>query len=161
MLLDLNASAEVRRHLLMPNPPTIGEVSAEMIPSMLRRSDFEAGYGFWVATLRATGEEIGWFHLYLVPTLPEAASLGYRLTPRHWGQGLATEGSRALVDHAFGLPRLERVVASALPGNGASIRVMEKIGLLFSRLYSHSTGDTLVEYAISRDAWLRRLASPG
>ncbi|MBA2530657.1 MAG: GNAT family N-acetyltransferase [Nocardioidaceae bacterium] len=31
----------------------------------------------------------------------DTANLGYRLTPPYWGKGLATEGSQALLRHAF------------------------------------------------------------
>ncbi len=48
------------------------------------------------------------------------------------GEGLATEGVRALVSIAFapepdGLG-LHRVQANIMPGNGASLRVAEKVG---------------------------------
>jgi RimJ/RimL family protein N-acetyltransferase len=78
------------------------------------------------------GAFVGWFHLRPpradTPQEPGDLELGYRLRQDAWGRGLATEGARLLVDHGFttGAPR---VTASALVANGASIRVMEKVGM--------------------------------
>lgn len=57
--------------------------------------------------------------------------LGYLLAPEVWGQGLATELARALVSWHFTHPdpRLSRdLLAFAHVGNGASRRVLEKVG---------------------------------
>lgn len=55
--------------------------------------------------------------------------LGYRLGREAWGQGLATEGSLALLRRAFQDWSLPSVVAHTLATNTASRRVMEKCGL--------------------------------
>lgn len=161
MLVLLNSYPEVRLHLLLPEPPTLQAVCDEMLPAMLRRSDLAGGLGFWVATQKMAGEAVGWFHLYRVLSLPSTVSVGYRLFPQWWNQGLATEGTVALLGHAFGLPDVARVVATALPANQASIRVMQKAGLTYSRTYTHTTGEPLAEYAIGRSEWLRSQEQPG
>ena len=46
-----------------------------------------------------------------------------------WGRGLATEGGRAALEHAFGPLGLDRVISIIDPGNAASLRVAEKLGL--------------------------------
>jgi len=85
-----------------------------------------------------------------------------------WGKGYATEGSRALVDKAFGELGATRVWAGAMAVNAASRRVMEKAGLRFVRLFhadwpckipGDEHGD--VEYAITREEWLDRRDGPG
>jgi RimJ/RimL family protein N-acetyltransferase len=45
------------------------------------------------------------------------------------GRGLATEAARAVLEHAFGPLKIERVVAVVKPENRASQRVLEKAGL--------------------------------
>jgi len=52
--------------------------------------------------------------------------LGYRLRKLAWGQGYATEGSRALIRKGFTEFGVQRVTAEAMAENGASRRVMEK-----------------------------------
>jgi RimJ/RimL family protein N-acetyltransferase len=74
---------------------------------------------------------------------------------------LASEGSRALVDEAFGELGAGRVRAETMVVNTASRRVMEKAGLRQVRTFfadwpDRIPGDELgdVEYAITRDEWL-------
>ena len=55
--------------------------------------------------------------------------LGYTLARAAWGKGYATELGRALVDYAFGVLRVPRVVAQVEPGNAASRHVLTKLGM--------------------------------
>jgi RimJ/RimL family protein N-acetyltransferase len=58
------------------------------------------------------------------------AELGYALARSCWGQGLATEAARAVLDTAFEvLSDLNRVRAIADPRNVSSLRVMEHVGM--------------------------------
>jgi RimJ/RimL family protein N-acetyltransferase len=57
------------------------------------------------------------------------AELGYRLARRFWGQGYASEMSRALVSHGFRQLRLPQIVGFVDPEHQASVRVLEKAGL--------------------------------
>lgn len=59
------------------------------------------------------------------------AELGYGLARSAWGRGLATEAVRAVMDTAFVLlPLLNRIRAVADPRNVASLRVMERLGMV-------------------------------
>ena len=55
--------------------------------------------------------------------------IGWRLAAEHWGKGLATEGARAVVEHAFGVLRLQDLVSFTVEANQRSRRVMEKFGM--------------------------------
>lgn len=55
--------------------------------------------------------------------------IGWRLARERWGRGYATEGARAVRDHAFAQLRLARLVAFVRPGNAGSTRVMDKLGM--------------------------------
>lgn len=55
--------------------------------------------------------------------------MGYVLLPGCRGRGYATEASAALLEWAFGRPGVERVVLKIEPGNTASVRVAEKLGM--------------------------------
>jgi len=57
--------------------------------------------------------------------------LGWWVWKAHWSQGYASEAGRALIQHARGVMQLAGVIAVIDPGNLASIRVAEKIGLRF------------------------------
>ena len=55
-------------------------------------------------------------------------NLGYRLARRFWGQGIATEAVKGVLDYAFGQKNLASVVVIIEPEHGASVRVSEKAG---------------------------------
>ena len=59
----------------------------------------------------------------------EEIEIGYRLDPKYWGQGLATEAARAVRDHAFNDLKLDHVISLIHPDNVASRRVAEKNGM--------------------------------
>jgi RimJ/RimL family protein N-acetyltransferase len=59
-----------------------------------------------------------------------AANLRFWLGRQHWGQGLATEAVRGLVDLAFGLTELSEILASTPGLNPAALRVFAKAGFL-------------------------------
>lgn len=56
------------------------------------------------------------------------AELGYWIAKPFWNQGYATEAGRAVVEFAFTICGLHKIVATHLARNPASGRVMEKIG---------------------------------
>lgn len=55
--------------------------------------------------------------------------LGYRLDPKYWGKGLATEACQAIAQYAFDMLKLDEVVSIIDPQNVRSIRVAEKVGM--------------------------------
>jgi RimJ/RimL family protein N-acetyltransferase len=59
--------------------------------------------------------------------------VGYIIAREHWGKGYATEAASAVRDHAFGTLGLHRLVALIAPGNDASVRVAEKLGMTYER----------------------------
>jgi RimJ/RimL family protein N-acetyltransferase len=54
--------------------------------------------------------------------------IGYWIGEEHWGQGYATEASRALIDHAFSESEIDALSASCRIQNEPSRRVIEKCG---------------------------------
>lgn len=56
----------------------------------------------------------------------------YALREAFWGNGYATEAATALLAHTFARG-VDRIMACASPANGASIAVLEKIGMRFDR----------------------------
>ena len=60
--------------------------------------------------------------------MTQTATVGYWMGERHAGQGHMTRAVRALVPFAFGTLHLHRLEAACLPHNGASMRLLEKVG---------------------------------
>lgn len=75
-------------------------------------------------------EFIGLYGVSLAPAKYSRAELWYKLHPHHWGQGYATELSRAVISHGFESLRLHRIEAGVAVDNAASIRVLEKCGMI-------------------------------
>lgn len=100
-----------------------------VMPGVIAMDAEREGMGVFATERRADGAFVGWHALKPLPTTDEI-EVGYRLLPEHWGQGYATEGARALVKHGFETLGLERIVVIALPENTASLRVMEKVGMV-------------------------------
>ena len=63
--------------------------------------------------------------------------IGWWLTPRHWGRGLATEAASAVMRQARRGLKTNRVVAIAVAENNASRRIMQKIGMRYERNVRH------------------------
>jgi len=81
----------------------------------------------------ASGRLIGACDLSLIES--NAVDLGYMLGTEQWGKGFATEIAWALVDAAFLDLCADRVISTVDVNNGASIRVLEKIGMRWEAVY--------------------------
>jgi [ribosomal protein S5]-alanine N-acetyltransferase len=87
------------------------------------------GYSFLAVTELDGGALVGDGGLYPLGGQGPDVELGYTLARDAWGRGYATELGRALVDHAFTVLGVPRVVAQVEPANLASRRVLEKLGM--------------------------------
>lgn len=91
------------------------------------------GFGLWAATLKNSGELIGFVGLN-VPAFDAhftpCVEIGWRLGSAYWGQGYATEAAKAVLKLAFDEIGLNEVVSFTVPENIRSIKVMEKIDMI-------------------------------
>lgn len=157
LLVDLDADPEVLRFIWGR-----ALTREESLHHARRRIDPEGearGIGAWAGF--EDGTFAGWWTLQRDPEDDTTAELGYRLPRSAWGRGLATEGSRALLDHAFATLGLPRVWAGTMAVNAGSRGVMEKLGMRHVRtevrewpvpLPGWEQGE--VRYEITRDDWL-------
>jgi ribosomal-protein-alanine N-acetyltransferase len=86
------------------------------------------GFSKWGVCERASGELVGDCGIQLLEDGPDV-ELGFHLRPSVWGRGYATEAAQACLDAAFSGLGLDEVIAIVAPGNAASVRVLEKIGM--------------------------------
>jgi RimJ/RimL family protein N-acetyltransferase len=111
-LVDLDSDPDVMRFINGGRPTPRQEIERDVLPAFLGYNERFAGYGFWAVLEKATGRFIGWFHFRPAAAAhPDEVELGYRLRKSAWGQGHATEGSRALIDKGFAELGVQRVVA--------------------------------------------------
>jgi RimJ/RimL family protein N-acetyltransferase len=166
-LVELDSDPSVMRFITGGRTTPRSEVEQEVLPAFLRHYARWPAWGFFAAEDRASGVFMGWFHLRPGDEdSDDEVELGYRLRRAAWGKGYATEGARALIDHAFRLGA-QRVYATTMVANVASRRVLEKAGLRFVRNFhqpwpyridGEEKGD--VEYALLRDEWEASRSEP-
>jgi RimJ/RimL family protein N-acetyltransferase len=166
-LFDLDSDPEVMRFLTGGKPTPREVIRNETLPRILHYYERFAGFGFWAAIEKSTGEFLGWFE-FRPPEGggPDEVELGFRLRRSAWGKGYATEGSRALIRKGFTELGVRRVVAQTMAVNTASRRVMEKAGLTLVRTFHQEWPEPIegaeqgeVEYALTKAAWEQLEAS--
>jgi ribosomal-protein-alanine N-acetyltransferase len=87
-----------------------------------------------------------------------SAEIGYWLSERHWGHGVATEALVLVTEHAFTNFNVLRLFALPFADNSASIRVLEKAsyvreGLLRSSSVKHGQRRDQMLYARINPDW--------
>ncbi|WUJ69154.1 GNAT family N-acetyltransferase [Kribbella soli] len=155
LLVALDSDPEVMR-FLTGQPTPRAEIENVVLPEILKVYAEHPRLG----TFKAEAAEgfIGWFGLQ--PTSDaKTAGVGYRLNRAAWGKGYATEGTKALIEHAFGLG-MEQVVADTMAVNHRSRAVMRRSGLRFLKIHHEHFDDPLpgtefgeVLYGVDRATW--------
>jgi ribosomal-protein-alanine N-acetyltransferase len=84
-------------------------------------------HGRWAVHQKSNLEFIGWCGLKCRPERNEI-DLGYRFMKKFWGKGYATEAAFACIQYGFNRLNLQQIIGRALPGNVASIKVLENAG---------------------------------
>jgi RimJ/RimL family protein N-acetyltransferase len=159
--VELDSDSEVMRYLTGAGRTREQVMTAHQL--RLATAQAVPGLGFWVGFV--DGQFVGWWLLEPLgwgdaKLVVGQAELGYRLLRRFWRQGLASEGSRELLRHAFADLGLDRVSALTMTVNDASRATMAAAGLQFVRTFHDDADDGPagfelggVEYAITRDEW--------
>jgi RimJ/RimL family protein N-acetyltransferase len=93
------------------------------------------------------------------------AEIGFTLHPSHQGDGLATEAAAALVHFLIEDRGIHRVEAELDPNNVASMRLLERLGMVFSHISARSTllhGEWVddLHYAMTDEQWRDWLQRP-
>jgi ribosomal-protein-alanine N-acetyltransferase len=119
----------------------------------------QAGSGARVAVERlADGVFVGWCCLFGWAPEYRSAKLGYCFAEAAWGQGFATEAAGGLLRWGFAALDLNRVQADADTRNGASSRVLQKLGFVREGMLREDcvvegdVSDTFV-YGLLRREW--------
>ncbi len=143
----------------MPWGPNSEEDTRAFIESALASQREESRDKFELAvTLADSGRLIGGCGIRVSAPSDRGADMGYCLRRDHWGLGLGTGASRAIVRFGFEQLGLHRIIATCDVENRASARVLEKIGM---RREAHFRADSAIRgewrdsylYAILEDEW--------
>ena len=106
------------------------------------------GWGFWAIDERESGRPVGGVGLFPLNWEGPEIELAYHVVPSVWNLGYASEAATAVLAAAWEAG-LDHVVAVAMPGNVASRRVMEKLGMSFEGSTRYRDFD-VVRYSIER-----------
>ncbi|MCJ7700103.1 MAG: GNAT family N-acetyltransferase [Anaerolineales bacterium] len=113
----------------------------------------------WGITRKGEGYLLGSCGYYGFQPWYQRASIGYELGRDSWRQGIMTEALRAMIDFGFGDMGLNRIEAVVMPGNTASLKMLEKLGFRKEGLLGEyekwgSKGFVdLCMFAVLRKAW--------
>ncbi|HTR65501.1 MAG TPA: GNAT family N-acetyltransferase [Terriglobales bacterium] len=110
-----------------------GPFSPEQVAARLKLEiDRQGNYGiqYWPIFLLSTDEHVGCAglrpHKELIP------ELGFHLRRAFWGQGLAEEAARAVIEFAFRSLGAKSIFAAHDPKNAASCHVLQKLGFCYT-----------------------------
>lgn len=103
------------------------------IVERLRAQCETLGFGLYRVALRAGDSPVGLCGFVKRDWLDDV-DIGFAFLPAFRGQGYAREAAAATLD--FGRTRLgfSRIAAIVAPGNGASVRLLERLDLRFERM---------------------------
>jgi [ribosomal protein S5]-alanine N-acetyltransferase len=149
---------DVVRHMLLPL------CSREESEKFLRDSLLESPTDPWRSIVRAISDSprsdlVGLCGVVILRGAEEG-EIWYLVEPESWGNGIATEAAKHLLDFGFGELGLHRIWATCLPENPASARVLEKVGMrkegfLVKNLKIHGVWKSSFLYAMLAEEWSR------
>lgn len=84
----------------------------------------------WIIENEDTHEFIGLIGLKLSDNKYNRGEVWYKIHPDQWNKGYATESLKSVIDFGFNECQLHRIQAGCAVENTASIRVLEKVGMI-------------------------------
>ena len=131
-LFTLDSNPNVHKYL--GNRPIKTKAEAQKVIDSVKQQYKQRGIGRFTVIEKATGNFVGWSGLrlnteYNMNGFTKYYDVGYRLIPKYWEKGYATESGKASVDFAFNVLKLPELYATTEIGNQASHHALLKIGL--------------------------------
>jgi RimJ/RimL family protein N-acetyltransferase len=129
--LAIYGSAEVARWL----SPAMHQVPNKATMRLQLRAWIQAGQnqvrpaGRWAIVRKADDAVVGGLLIALLPPYEEDFEIGWQLAPAAWGQGFATEASRALMRWAFETGSIDELYAVARPQNVRACATARRLGM--------------------------------
>ena len=134
----------------IPDAPRSREEAQEELEWHMHGHPKHPELGLWATIHKETGKFIG--RCGLLPwTIEEQydVEVAYTLAQEYWGQGLATEVAKAILQYGFETLYLSRLICLIDPENIASQRVAEKMGMKWERTVDGWEGDNISFYIYS------------
>jgi RimJ/RimL family protein N-acetyltransferase len=135
-LFAINGDPESMRYFAA----TMTRAESDAWAARMRVHFAEHGWGFWVVAEAASGDFVGVVGLMTIPWQADftpAVEIGWRIGARFRRQGYAEEAARAALGFGFAALGLASIVAFTVPGNAASWKLMEKLGMRHEGEFDH------------------------
>jgi RimJ/RimL family protein N-acetyltransferase len=140
IIRDFNNSDWEQLHALYMKPETVTynpsgypeneEASKKLVAGWASQPDSAARDKYTAAIITKAGAVFaGVISLDLGDRKYRKGEVWYKLLPEYWGQGLATEATKAMVAFGFEQLQLHRIECGCSIHNVASFKVMEKAGM--------------------------------
>ncbi|MBJ8554065.1 GNAT family N-acetyltransferase [Acinetobacter bereziniae] len=97
-------------------------------------------WGIWAVELKENHKFIGFIGLHDQPLqfdFSPCVEIAWRLAKEYWGNGYATEGAKAVLQYAFNVLDLDKIVSFTAITNKSSEAVMKKIGMTKVKEFNH------------------------
>lgn len=146
-IYTLQSNARVLRY--WDAPPWTDRSRADAFIASCRAME-EDGSGARLAIENHDGRFVGWCAMFRWNPTFRSLGIGYCFEEAAWGQGYATEATRAMLRWAYESLDLNRVEAELDTRNGPSARVLEKLGFVREGLRRE---DCIVSGEVS-DSWI-------
>jgi len=130
LIYALNSDPEIVKYVHEPVLENETQAKEILINSILPQ--YKLNLGRWAIHTKSDYSFIGWCGLkYIKET--GITDLGYRLMKTAWGKGYATEAAQYTLIYGLRDLKINLITGMAHIENIASLRVLEKIGMKFSR----------------------------
>lgn len=135
ILFDLNSDPEVTRYT--GDPMKDVDHAKQVLEEVILPQYALYNYGRWAVHIKHTLDFIGWCGLKCRPwagmgkPYDHEIDLGYRFKRSEWGRGYATESAYTSIKFGFEKRELTRIIGRAMPGNGASLKVLKNCGMSY------------------------------
>jgi len=130
------------------------ERAEEFLSHYSQFADFQVGR--FAVIDKLSNEFLGWCGLKFTPETQEY-DLGFRFHQRFWSKGYATETACKCLEYGFVSLKIERIVGRAMSENTASIKVLEKLGMVKTGTFDFE-GKEGVLYHLTRINYLEHQA---
>ena len=136
---ELDSNPEVQKYV--GNSPVV--TKSEIINRIenLQKQYAANGIARWAVIEKESDAFVGWagFKWITEPINNQLHfyELGYRFLETHWGKGIATETSRALIAYAFANLTTDSLYAICDCENLNSRKVLEKVGFQWKEVFMH------------------------
>lgn len=136
---QMNTNPEVMKHINGGKPETFEYSENRTRYFIDEYYEQNPGLGMWAVVRKTDDQFIGWACLKHLDD-DGLVEIGYRFLQEYWGQGFATEVSKALITYGFEQTNLDKIVGIASEDNTKSQHILQKVGLTFlKKAYYYET----------------------